>query len=167
MELVKGAVLGLLQSAYEQRDEVGVIAFRGVQAELILPPTGSVELADRALRVLPTGGRTPLAHALATAGDVLRRHRQARPDVPALLVVLSDGKANVPLPDTTGDPWQQALAAAQQLAGEGLPALVLDADAGFVRMGRAADLAQALGAECLPLDALSAETLVLKVRQHV
>src|SRR5207302_11073035 len=57
MELVKGTVLGLLQSAYEQRDEVGVVAFRGTQAEVLLPPTGSVELADRALRELPTGGR--------------------------------------------------------------------------------------------------------------
>ena len=163
MELVKAAVLGLLQSAYEQRDEVGVIAFRGTQAEVLLPPTGSVEMADRALRELPTGGRTPLAHALVTAGDVLRR---ARPDVPTLLVLLSDGKANVPLPDTAGDPWQQALSAAQELAKEGRPALVLDADAGFVRLGRAAELAQALGAECLPLDGLSAETLVLKVRQQ-
>jgi magnesium chelatase subunit D len=164
MEMVKGAVLGLLRSAYEQRDEVGVIAFRGPQAEVLLPPTGSVELADRALRTLPTGGRTPLAHALLTACDVLRR---ARPEVPTLLVLLSDGKANVALPDTAGDPWQQALLAAQELAKEGRPALVLDADAGFVRMGRAAELAQALGAECLPLDGLSAETLVLKVRQHV
>jgi len=164
MELVKGAVLGLLQSAYEQRDEVGVIAFRGPLADVLLPPTRSVELADRTLRELPTGGRTPLAHALVTAGALLRR---ARPEVPALLVLVSDGKANVPLPDTTGDPWQQTLAAARELAGEGLPALVLDADAGFVRMGRATELAQALGAECLPLDGLSAETLILKVRQHV
>jgi len=167
MELVKGAVLGLLQSAYEQRDEVGVIAFRGPLAEVLLPPTGSVELADRSLRELPTGGRTPLAHALVTAGEVVRRARRARPEVPALLVVLSDGKANVPLPDTTGDPWQQALAAARELVAEGLPALVLDADAGFVRLGRGAELAQALGAECLPLDGLSEESLVLKVRQTV
>jgi magnesium chelatase subunit D len=164
MELVKGAVLGLLQSAYEQRDAVGVIAFRGTQAEVLLPPTESVELAEQALRELPTGGRTPLAHALVTAGDVLRR---ARSHVPALLVLLSDGKANVSLPDTTGDPWQQALLAAQELAADRLPALVLDADAGFVRLGRAGELARALGAECLPLDGLSAETLILKVRQHV
>jgi magnesium chelatase subunit D len=167
MELVKGAVLGLLQSAYEQRDEVGAIAFRGPQAEVLLPPTGSVELAERALRALPTGGRTPLAHALRTAGEMLGRSRRARPEMPALLVLLSDGKANVALPETTGDPWQQALTAAQQLARERVPALVLDADAGFVRVGRAAELAAALGAECLPLDGLSAETLVLKVRQHV
>jgi magnesium chelatase subunit D len=164
MELVKGVVLDLLQSAYEQRDEVGVIAFRGLQAELLLSPTASVELADRALRVLPTGGRTPLAHALVTAGEVFRRTRSARPEVPALLVLLSDGKANVPLPDTAGDPWQQALQAARELAAAGLPALVLDTDAGFVRLGRGAELAQALGAECLPLDGLSAETLGLKIR---
>jgi magnesium chelatase subunit D len=167
MELLKGAVLGLLQSAYEQRDEVGVIAFRGPQANLLFPPTGSVELADRALRVLPTGGRTPLAHALVTAGEVFRRARSAKPEVPALLVLLSDGKANVPLPDTAGDPWQQALLAARDLASTRLPALVLDTEAGFVRLGRATELAQALGAECLPLDGLSAEMLVLKVRQHV
>jgi magnesium chelatase subunit D len=167
MELVKGTVLGLLQSAYEQRDEVGVIAFRGPQADVVLSPTESVELADRALRALPTGGRTPLAHALVTSGEVLRRSRRARPEVPTLLVLLSDGKANIALPDTAGDPWQQALTAARELAGEGLPALVLDADAGFVRVGRSAELAQALAAECLPLDGLSAETLILKVRQHV
>jgi magnesium chelatase subunit D len=167
MELLKGAVLGLLQSAYEQRDEVGVIAFRGPQADLLLPPTGNVELADRALRVLPTGGRTPLAHALVTAGEVFRRARSARPEVPALLVLLSDGKANVPLPDTAGDPWRQSLQAAREVLSAGLPALVLDTDAGFVRLGRAAELAQALGAECLPLEGLSAEMLVLKVRQHL
>ena len=72
MTLVKGTVLGLLRSAYEQRDEVGVIAFRGLQAEVLLPPTASVELAEHALRVLPTGGRTPLAHALVLAGAVVR-----------------------------------------------------------------------------------------------
>ncbi len=82
-------------------------------------------------------------------------------------MLLSDGKANVPLPDTTGDPWQQALLAARELAKQGWPALVLDADAGFVRMGRAGELAQELGAECLALDGLSAESLMLTVRQKV
>ena len=165
MELVKGAVLGLLQSAYEQRDEVGVIAFRGTRAEVLLPPTRSVDLAEQALRVLPTGGRTPLAHALTTADELLRRESRANPGRPTLLVVLSDGKANVPLPETTGDPWQQALQAARELAGAGVAALVLDTEAGFVRLGRAAELAQALGGECLPLEGLSAEILLLQLRQ--
>jgi magnesium chelatase subunit D len=167
MELVKGAVLGLLQSAYEQRDEIAVIAFRGIQAEVLLPPTGSVELAERALRGLPTGGRTPLAHALVLAGEVARRARRLQAGRPVLLVLLSDGKANVSLPGTTGDPWAQALRAAQEVAAEKVPALVLDSDAGFVRLGRAGEVAQALGAECLPLEGLSAEALVLKVRQRL
>jgi magnesium chelatase subunit D len=164
MEAVKGAVLGLLRSAYEQRDEVSVIGFRGTAAEVLLAPTASVELAEQALRVLPTGGRTPLAHALVLAGEVATRARRANRELPILLVLLSDGRANVPLPETTADPWQQALRAAQELASAGLPALVLDTDAGFVRLGRVQELARALSAECLPLEDLSAENLILKVR---
>jgi magnesium chelatase subunit D len=164
MEAVKGAVLGLLRSAYEQRDEVGVVAFRGAAAEVLLSPTASVELAEQALRVLPTGGRTPLAHALVLAGEVAARARRANRELPILLVLLSDGRANVPLPETTADPWQQALRAAQELAAAKVPALVLDTDAGFVRLGRVQELARALLAECLSLEDFSAESLVLKVR---
>jgi magnesium chelatase subunit D len=167
MEAVKGAVLSLLQSAYEQRDQVGVIAFRGVAAELLLPPTRSVELAEQALRQLPTGGRTPLAHALASAHELLDKARQAHADVPVLLVLLSDGKANVPLRNSAGDPWQQSLQAAARLADAGTPALVLDPEVGFVRLGRAQQIAQAMAAECLELEKLSSQDLVLKIRQHV
>jgi magnesium chelatase subunit D len=166
MELVKGAVLDLLRSAYEQRDEVAVIVFRGPRAEVLLPPTRNVEFAEQALRALPSGGRTPLAHALVVAGEMVRQARRSVPDLPPLLVLLSDGRANVPLPDTTEDPWQQALRAAQELAGAGVHALVLDTDAGFVRLGRVEELARALGTPCLPLEDLSAEALVLKIRQQ-
>ncbi|MFK4985819.1 VWA domain-containing protein, partial [Klebsiella pneumoniae] len=69
MEQVKGTVLSLLEDAYRRRDQVALIAFRGQQAELLLPPCNRVEQAERALRELPTGGRTPLAHALALAAD--------------------------------------------------------------------------------------------------
>ena len=161
MELVKGTVLGLLRSAYEQRDEVAVVAFRGSQAEVLLPPTGSVELAERALHTLPTGGRTPLAHALVVAAEVVRQARRSHPESPSLLILLSDGRANVPLPGTTGDPWEQALQASRELAGAGVAAMVLDTDYGFIRLGRVQELAQALAARCLPLEDLSAETLAL------
>ena len=154
MELVKGTVLGLLRSAYEQRDEVGVIAFRGLQAEVLLAPTARVELAEQALRVLPTGGRTPLAHALFLAGESAAQVRRASPDLPILLVLLSDGRANVARVGTTEDPWQQALRAAQELAAAGVPALVLDTESGFVRLGRVQELARALAAPCLPLENL-------------
>jgi magnesium chelatase subunit D len=157
----------LLQSAYEKRDQVSVIAFRGVAAEVLLAPTRSVEPAERALRQLPTGGRTPLAHALCLAHDVLAKARQSHPELPVLLVLLSDGKANVPLPDRHGDPWRQALEAAAQLASAATPALVLDSEVGFVRLGRARQLAEALAGECLALEELSAQDLVLQIRHMI
>jgi magnesium chelatase subunit D len=162
MEMVKATVLSLLRDAYERRDEVGVIAFRGVKAELLLSPTRSVDTAEKQLRDLPTGGRTPLAHALQVATDVLNRNSGASRPEP-LLIVVSDGKANVAL-DGTGDAWQQSLEYAQSFGRKGIAALVLDTEVGFVRMGRAAELAAALGAQCLSLEEFSAETLSLTIR---
>ncbi len=158
MEAVKGAVLALLTDAYQQRDEVAVIAFRGTSATLLLPPTRSVDLAEQGLRELPTGGRTPLPHALQLVLETLEKTEK-----PPLLVLLSDGKANVALSDG-GDPWQEALMRAELLAGCGVPALVLDTESGYLRLGRARQLAQALGAECLSLEELSAENLALTIR---
>src|SRR5262249_41139803 len=107
MEAVKGAVLALLTDAYRQRDRVAVVVFRGTHAELVLSPTRSVELAQSHLDRLPTGGRTPLAHALVVTADLLERVLRETPDQTALVIVLSDGKANVPLPDSDGDSWTQ------------------------------------------------------------
>ena len=166
MEMVKGAVLALLRDAYERRDEVGVIAFRGSKAALLLSPTRSVDTAELQLRELPTGGRTPLAHALQVASDVLNQNSgPSRPQ--PLLIVLSDGKANVPL-DGTGDAWEQSLQYAQSFARKGIAALVLDTEVGFVRMGRAQGLADALNAPCLSLEELSSsERLTLTIRGHL
>jgi magnesium chelatase subunit D len=162
MEMVKATVLSLLRDAYERRDEVGVIAFRGTKAELLLSPTRSVDTAEKQLRDLPTGGRTPLAHALQVATDVLNRNSGASHPEP-LLIVLSDGKANVAL-NGTGDAWQQSLEYAQAFGRKGVAALVLDTEVGFVRMGRAGELAAALGAQCMSLEEFSAETLALTIR---
>jgi magnesium chelatase subunit D len=162
MEMVKATVLSLLRDAYERRDEVGVIAFRGTKAELLLSPTRSVDIAERQLRDLPTGGRTPLAHALQVASDVLNHASGASRPEP-LLIILSDGKANVAL-DDSGDAWQQVLQYAQVFARKQIAALILDTEVGFVRMGRARDLADALGAQCLSLEEFSAETLSLRIQ---
>lgn len=166
MEAVKGAVLSLLTDAYQRRDEVAVISFRGEAAQLLLAPTRSVERAEQSLRELPTGGRTPLPHALQLALATLER---ARADTPPLLVLLSDGRANVALENgvDVGDPWSESLALASLLAARAVPALVLDTESGFLRLGRAAQLAQALGAECLTIEQLSAEKLTLTIRGHL
>jgi magnesium chelatase subunit D len=158
MEAVKGAVLSLLTDAYQQRDEVAVISFRGESAELLLSPTRSVDLAEQNLRELATGGRTPLPHALSVALETLEKT-----SMPPLLILLSDGKANVALNDGN-DPWQESLRFAGLLAERGVPALVLDTETGYLRLGKARQLAQALGAEYLTLEELSAENLALTIR---
>ncbi|MCW3478489.1 putative cobaltochelatase [Neisseriaceae bacterium JH1-16] len=162
MELVKSCVLGLLQDAYQRRDQVAVIAFRAEGAELVLAPTRQVEQAELALRELPTGGRTPLAHALQLAVQTLAKQTELTP----LLVLLSDGRANIAL-ETGADPWREALALAESLAGLGAPALVLDTEQDFVRLGRARELAQALQADYLPLEQLSGEQLSLTIKERL
>ncbi len=168
MEAVKGAVLALLTDAYQRRDQLAVIAFRGEQAQLLLAPTRSADLAEQGLRELPTGGRTPLPHALQLAAQVLQQAAQhTAQQAPPLLVILSDGKANVSLPGSSGDPWSETLQAAEALAAQGVPALVLDTEAGYLRLGRAAQLAEALGAPCLTLEQLTGDALALTVRAQL
>lgn len=154
MEAVKGSVLSLLKDAYQKRDMVGVISFRGVEAEILLEPTSSIDLAESAMENLPTGGRTPLAHAMQLAQRILNQYPN-REHIQPLLIVLSDGKANVPLAGG-GNPWQQTLQLASTIAESGVQSLVLDTEKGYLRFGRATELAAALGAECLSLDELSA-----------
>lgn len=146
MALAKGAARALLLDAYRRRDAVGVIVFRGEQARLVLPPTNSVELADRRLMGLETGGRTPLAAALDLAGETIGRY--ARGAAP-LVVLLTDGKANVAR--RGGDPWSDALRAAERLRRAGIAAAVIDADWGSFHVGLSQALAEALGGAVLRL----------------
>ncbi|TDE18346.1 magnesium chelatase subunit D family protein [Dyadobacter psychrotolerans] len=165
MEAVKGSVLSLLKDAYQKRDMVGVISFRGVEAEILLEPTLSIDLAEKALETLPTGGRTPLAHAMQLAEQVLDRYKNER-DLKPLLVILSDGKANVPVRGG-GDPWQQTLQIAAMIQKMHIPALVLDTENGYLRFGRAAELAKVLGGECLSLDDLSSDEVTRTVSLRI
>lgn len=169
MEYVKGAVLALLTDAYQQRDRAGVITFRGLKAEILLEPTRSVELANKQLGRLPTGGRTPLASALSLSYDTIQKLRRYDPEQAILLIILSDGKANVPLPDSPQgcDCWSQTNKIATKLAALKTPTLMLDSETGnkYVRVGRSKELAQVLNAEYLQLGELSADGLVHIIRQ--
>lgn len=172
MEAVKGCVLGLLEDAYRRRDEIGVIAFRGERAELVLTPTRNVELAQRALEDIPTGGRTPLAQALELAAEFLtRRHAgraAAETELRPLLVLLSDGRANVPLATPAhGDAWQDTLTQADRIAEARISALVLDTEQGMILHGRAQIVAEAMGAEYRRLDDWSAEALAITIRERL
>ena len=138
MEAVKSAVLSLLLDAYQRRDKVGLVTFRGDGAQLTLPPTGSVDVAARRLTDLAHGGRTPLAEGLLTAYDTLRVERLRDPHRRALLVVVTDGRA------TSGrDAVGRAATVAGHLRRDGVDAVVLDCEAGRFRLGLAARLADA------------------------
>ena len=151
MSAVKGAVLSLLNDAYQRRDKVALISFRGEGAQILLPPTSSVELAVSRLQNLPSGGRTPLAAGIEKTAEVLKREnlrdRERRP----LLVLLTDGRA------TEGsDP----VAAAVRLRSLGPTSFVVDTEEGYVRLGMAGELAGAMGARCLRLEELRTDSLV-------
>ncbi|MEU8518364.1 putative cobaltochelatase [Streptomyces sp. NPDC048577] len=160
MSAVKGAVLSLLLDAYQRRDKVGLITFRGRYAEVALPPTSSVDAAAARLEQLPTGGRTPLSAGLLKAHDVLRVERLRDPSRRPLLVVVTDGRA------TGGgkDPVALAARAARLHAAEGTAAVVVDCETGPVRLGLAGNLARDLGGTVVTLDELRADSIAGLVR---
>jgi magnesium chelatase subunit D len=157
MSAVKGAVLSLLTDAYQRRDKVGLVSFRGEGARVLLPPTCGVELATSRLAELPTGGRTPLAAGLEKAAEVLMRERTREKERRPLVVVLTDGRA-------TAGPDPRGVAAG--LRRLGISSVVVDTEEGFVRLGLAGVLAEALGARCLRLEELRAEALVELVERR-
>jgi magnesium chelatase subunit D len=160
IEVAKGAVLGLLLDAYQRRDRVAVVCFRGETAEVVLRPTGAVEVARARLSSLPTGGRTPLAAGIDAAAQVATAAGPAATHRP-LLVLVTDGRATAGPPGV--DPIDAAMAAAERVRRRGIDAVVIDAEVGGrgagPRLGLAARLATALGARYLPLSAFTADTL--------
>ncbi|MEX2290336.1 MAG: putative cobaltochelatase [Mycobacteriales bacterium] len=155
MSAVKGAVLSLLTDAYQRRDKVALVSFRGATADLVLPPTSSVDAAAACLQSLPTGGRTPVSQGLLRAAEVLRveqvRDRARR----ALVVVVTDGRhTSGPSPEL----------AAAHLARSGAACVVVDCESGPVRLGLAATLGEQLGGVALRLEELSADSLTRVVK---
>ncbi len=161
MTEVKTAILSLLLDAYRRRDKVGLVTFRGREAELTLPPTRSVDAAAARLDDLPAGGRTPLAEGLEEAARVLRRERLRDPRLRPLLVVVTDGRA-------TGGKGAvgRAMAAADHVAGLGVTTVVVDGESGPLRLGLAASLAARLGADHMPVSEVSADALGTAVRER-
>ncbi len=145
----KGAVERLLADCYVRRDQVAFIAFRGQGAELLLPPTRSLTRAKRALTALPGGGGTPLAAGLDAAmhlADAVRRKDQT-----PLIIVLTDGRANIARDGGHGREaaHEDALGAARAIRMQGVSALVVDI--GVRPHPRALEVAAALGGDCVPM----------------
>jgi len=176
MEAVKGAVLSLLLDAYQRRDKVGLVTFRGTGAEVVLPPTSSVDAAAARLESLPTGGRTPLAAGLLRAREVLRVERLRDPARRPLLVAVTDGRATeggaARSASTRGggrvtggpEPMARARQAARLLAADGTASVVIDCESGPVRLGLAGALARELGGPAVTLEELRADAVTSLVR---
>ncbi|MEM9204382.1 MAG: VWA domain-containing protein, partial [Actinomycetota bacterium] len=153
-----GIALGLLSDAYERRDQVALVTFRGDGAEVVLTPTGSIEVARNRLAELPTGGTTPLAAGLRAAHK-LARDRRDLARVP-VVAVITDGRA-------TGAPdaFDDALDAARALRQDGIAGLVLDCEAQLPRLGRAAILADALEVPCVGASDIDPMRAAASIRQ--
>ncbi len=159
MAAAKGAVVGLLVDAYQRRDLVALVAFRGAGAEVLLRPTGSVEVARARLVELPTGGRTPLAAGIRAALDIATAPARLATHRPSL-VLITDGRATAAA--AGADPVDAAEAAAAAVRQSGVEAVVIDvesAGSNGPRLGLARDLAERMGARYLAVDELTAQVV--------
>ena len=172
MDAAKGSAIALLSEAYKARDKISLVVFRGEKAEVLVPPTKSIALTKARLESMPCGGGSPLAHALVVATKVGLNECKIKKDVGRLvMVIISDGRANVPLclsegerwdpnlmPSTDGKPSKQflrdeVLSCARNLQKVDCESIVIDTEDKFVSTGIAQDIAAAAGANYYCIDA--------------
>lgn len=163
MTATKGAIMSLLTDAYQRRDRVGLIVFQKDRATLVMPPTNSIQLAQRALSNIPVGGKTPLSAGLQMAYDILKREAILHPDVMPLLIVLTDGAGNVSLGNFA--PLEESHQIADMISKEDVPVVVINMESATYDQGLAQKLANHLDAPCLSISELKAEHLYMAVRQ--
>lgn len=163
MNAVKGAIFYMLQDAYQKRDRVGMLAFRRDKAEVLLPITRSVDLAQKCLAEMSTGGKTPLADGLATALLTLSRLNKRDKELEPILVLVTDGRANAVMEGET-DPVGSALKIAEKIRKAQITSVVIDTENDFIKLGIAKKLAQTMGAAYYSLSQLSKEQILRIVR---
>lgn len=162
MRAAKGAVFAMLQDAYQKRDQVGMIAFRRQTAEVLLPVTRSVDLAQKCLASLPTGGKTPLAAGLDTALSVLQALKRKDKHIRPILILVTDGRANS---GTAGvDPVKEAVSIAEKIGRTGFSSVVIDTENEFISLAVAQKLALSMGSTYYHIKELSQDSIVRIVK---
>jgi magnesium chelatase subunit D len=161
MEGAKGAVLSMLMDSYQKRDKIGMVAFKGTEAEIILPPCSSVDLALSRLQALPTGGKTPLCAGLSRGLQLLHSELKKDIETKTMMVLISDGRANVGMGGKIRDELMEISAQSRQL---GVQTIVIDTEvveSSFMdmRLGYCREIAESAGGKYYPLSSLSPEAL--------
>ena len=163
MRAVKGAIFAMLQDAYQKRDQVAMIAFRRATAEVLLPVTRSIELAQKCLALLPTGGKTPLAEGLDQAMLLLHNLKRREKHVRPVLVLITDGRANSS--PAGQDAVGEAMTVAKKIGAAGFPSVVIDTETDFISLGVAQKVAAEMGATYYHLAELS-DSAVIHIAQQ-
>ncbi|MBP7693614.1 MAG: VWA domain-containing protein [Anaerolineales bacterium] len=165
MQATKGAIVSLLTDAYQRRDRVGLIVFQKNKASMILPPTNSVQLAQRALADIPVGGKTPLSAGLMLAYETIMQEKRSHPDVMPLMILLTDGAGNVSV--TSLPPQEEGHRLAEQFKEQHIRSVVINMEHAAFDQGLARKLADHLGCECYTLHELKAESLYYAVKEEL
>jgi magnesium chelatase subunit D len=163
MAKTKAAILSLLLDAYQKRERVGLIVFRGVSARVALPFTHSVEMAQRYLAHLPTGGKTPLSHALHLSQEILQQEKAKHPQDAFLLVLITDGRANISLGG--GSPMEEVKELGRQFQSLGVHSLILDTEpfAPCLDLGCLPELSRLMNGQYHSIQSLRAPEVVARV----
>lgn len=165
MEATKGAIMSLLVDAYQKRDQVAMVSFQKNRANLVLPPTSSVEMAKSALQDIPVGGKTPLSAGLLLSLQVIEREKNQNADVAPLMILLTDGAGNVSV--TGMPPREEALMIAGLYREKQFRAVVINTEHASLDRGLARELADALAGPCYTLDEIRADSLLATVRREL
>ena len=157
MEAAKGAVMALLEEAYQKRDKVGFIVFRRDKAEVMLSPTSSINLAVKHLKEIPTGGKTPLSDGLYKALMVLKREKMKNETVIPIMVLVSDCKGNVPMKTNVRD---EVMALAAKIRDECINLVIIDSEDATRDLGYSQELIEVTGGTYYHLDVLDYKVMV-------